>query len=66
MTNTTEEPKTPEELKMQALLERVAGLTAEYENKIADLRVALTVISQERDDLRAQLEAPAENAVPSE
>ena len=62
MTNTVEEPKTPEELKMQALLERIAGLTADYENKIADLRVAFTVVSQERDELRARLEEPTETA----
>lgn len=65
MTNTVEEPKTPEEMKMQALLERIAALTAEYENKVADLRVAYTIVSQEKEELRAQLEAEAA-ATPSE
>lgn len=42
------------ELKVKALLERVSNLTTEYENKVADLRVELTVVSQERD---AEVEA---------
>lgn len=65
MTNTDnnrEEPQTPDELKMQALLERVAQLTADYENKVADLRVAYTVVTQERDALRAQLQSEADAA----
>lgn len=56
------------ELKVKALLERVSNLTTEYENKVADLRVELTVVSQERDaevealrntvaELQAQLDA---------
>lgn len=40
------------ELKVQALLERVSNLTAEYENKVADLRVELTMLSQEVASLR--------------
>lgn len=42
------------ELKVMALRERVASLTAEYEDKVADLRVELTIVSQERDNLRAE------------
>lgn len=45
---------TPEGLKIQALLERVSSLTAEYENKVADLRVELTVVSRELESLRKQ------------
>lgn len=36
-----------EALKNQALLERVSNLTAEYENKVADLRVELTVVGEQ-------------------
>lgn len=42
------------ELKIMALRERVAQLTAEYEDKVADLRVELTIVSQERDELLAE------------
>lgn len=35
------------DLKIQALLERIASLTTEYENKVADLRVQLTLLSEE-------------------
>lgn len=45
------------DLKIQALREalkdRVASITDEYENRIADLRIELTEVSQERDALRA-------------
>ena len=44
------------ELKNQALLERISTLTAEYENKVADLRVELTITSRERDSLRTEVE----------
>lgn len=46
-----------EELKLKAtaLLQRVSELTSEYENKIADLRVALTVQNQENEQLRGAL-----------
>lgn len=40
------------ELKVMALRERVAQLTAEYEDKVADLRVELTIVSQELADLK--------------
>lgn len=59
----TETRETPENMKVQALLERIASLTAEYENKIADLRVSYTVVSRELEELRAEAkasEAPSE------
>lgn len=40
------------ELKIMALRERVAQLTADYEDKVADLRVELTLVSQELADLK--------------
>lgn len=55
------------ELKIQALLEKVASLTAQYENQVADLRVDLTVVSQELQSAHAaaaeanETEAPAED-----
>lgn len=52
---TEQQEQTPEGMKMQGLLERIAQLTAEYENKIVDLRVAFTIASQERDEIRAAL-----------
>lgn len=48
------------ELKNQALLERVSGLTAEYENKVADLRVELTMLSQELEALKSENAADSE------
>jgi hypothetical protein len=42
------------ELKIQALLERVAELTTGYEAKIADLRVALTVQAQQLEDSKKE------------
>ena len=45
------------ELKNQALLERVSSLTTQYENQVADLRVELTLVSQERDQLRSELDS---------
>jgi len=55
---------TPDQMKAQSLLERVAALTADYENKVADLRVAYTVVSQQLEEANARLaeyEAPAES-----
>lgn len=40
------------ELKVQALLEKMGAL----ENQIADLRVELTVVSMERDELKKMQE----------
>lgn len=47
------------DLKIQALLEKVSSMTAQYENQVADLRVDLTIVSQEletyhRRDAEAQ------------
>jgi uncharacterized protein YeeX (DUF496 family) len=39
------------EMKVRGLLERISVLTANYENTVADLRVALTNVSNERDEL---------------
>lgn len=52
------------DLKILALRERVAQLTAEYEDKIADLRVELTVTAQELDSYKNN--APADNGEKSE
>ena len=52
-----------DDLKYQGLLERVARLTARYEDEIADLRVEVTNLSnqvdkltQEKKDLEEELE----------
>lgn len=42
------------ELKVQALLEKLSTL----ENQVADLRVELTVVSQERDELKEAVVEP--------
>jgi hypothetical protein len=44
------------DLKIQALTERIAHLTAEYENKVSDLRVELTITSAERDGYQQEVE----------
>lgn len=50
------------DLKINALLERVAQLTQEYENKVADYRVALTQQSQNIESLQQKVqELEAEN-----
>lgn len=54
------------ELKTQALLERISNLTAEYENKVADLRVELTLVTQERDSLLQEVNTLRENVVQEE
>lgn len=49
------------DLKIQALLEKVSNLTTQYENQVADLRVDLTIVSQECEQLRqriGELETP--------
>lgn len=43
------------ELKVQALLERLSSLTLDYENKIADLRVELTISKQEEGEAKRAL-----------
>lgn len=59
MTQTQE--VTREGMKIMALTERVAQLTADYENKIADLRVELTIVSQELQ-ARKDADVPTETA----
>lgn len=63
------------EMKIEALkqqfAERVAAITAEYENKIADLRVALTMQQQkldeqQRPDEKQGTEGPLEGTVVDE
>ncbi len=46
------------DLKIQALLERISQLTTQYESQVSDLRVELTVVSQELEGYR-QREAEA-------
>ena len=48
------------ELKVQALLEKVSSLTANYENQIADLRVDVTLYDR---TIEALQEGPREDAV---
>jgi uncharacterized protein YeeX (DUF496 family) len=43
------------ELKIQALLEKISSLVSAYENQVADFRVELTLVSHERDQLQEQL-----------
>lgn len=42
------------DLKIQALLEKVSNMTAQYENQVADLRVELTIATQELDQYHQQ------------
>jgi uncharacterized protein YeeX (DUF496 family) len=43
------------DLKIQALLERVSNLTAQYENQVADYRVELTVVSTQLEQANAKI-----------
>lgn len=52
----TEQQYDKKDLKILALRERVAQLTAEYEDKIADLRVELTVTTAELENLTKDAE----------
>lgn len=65
MTDNVENAQTisKEELKQQALLERIAQLTAEYENKIVDLRVEYTYAVQQIEQLTKALEEADPGAV---
>ena len=40
------------DLKISSLLDRIASLTANYENEVANLRVTLTVVKRELDALK--------------
>jgi uncharacterized protein YeeX (DUF496 family) len=44
------------DLKIQALLEKIGSLTTQYENQVAEMRVDLTLLSNDRDQLREQLD----------
>lgn len=44
------------QLKIQALLEKISNLTTNYENQIADLRVDLTMTTQELQDAVQRIE----------
>jgi hypothetical protein len=44
------------DLKIQALRERISVITTEYEDKNADLRVELTVVSEQRDEFLKRLQ----------
>jgi hypothetical protein len=51
------------ELKVQALLEKISTLTTQYENQVADLRVELTMTSAELEAARErinELETPSD------
>lgn len=52
----TENNITREGLKVMSLLEQVSKQAAKYESDIADLRVELTVVGQERDAYKQQIE----------
>lgn len=43
------------ELKVQALLEKISSLTTNYENQVAELRVDVTLLSQEKQELANEL-----------
>lgn len=49
------------DLKIQALLEKVSNLTMNYENSMADLRVELTVVSQELQNAYQLLQEQQQN-----
>lgn len=44
------------DLKIQALMERIAQLTAEYENKVAELRIEVTYLSAELEEYKKEEE----------
>jgi hypothetical protein len=53
-------------LKIQALGESFSNKAVQYENQIADLRVELTLISQELEQTRNALNSKEETIVPQE
>lgn len=50
-----------ENLKIQALKESISNLVANYEEKVADLRVEITVLSQRLQQLEQELQSRAED-----
>lgn len=51
-----EQPKDRKDLKIQALLEKIANLTASYEDQVADLRVELTMVADELEKFNSTTE----------
>jgi hypothetical protein len=51
------------ELKIQALLEKISNLTANYENQVADYRVEITFLTQRVEELEKQQEGDGETSV---
>lgn len=51
MTEQVEEVKDVKDLKIQALLERISQLTAQYENQDADRRVTITILGNRVKEL---------------
>jgi hypothetical protein len=51
------------ELKVTALLERVSEITTQYENRVADLRVDITVLSQELGEAQAEVKRLSDELV---
>ncbi len=49
------EVKDRKDLKIQALVEKIATLTAKYENDLADARVEITLMDNEINALRDEL-----------
>lgn len=45
-----------QELKIRALLEKISSLTTNYENQVADLRVELTLVTEQLEQLAQQME----------
>jgi regulator of replication initiation timing len=48
-------------LKEEALLQRVGELTVSYEERVADLRVQLTQVVNENEELRREVEGLRQN-----
>lgn len=59
MSDNTNEEK---DLKIQALTQRLAEIVAEYENKVADLRVAFTVLTSQAEQLQGELNEVSQEA----
>lgn len=54
------------DLKIQALLEKISSLTANYENQIADLRVDFTISERDKEVLQEELNLLKETDVSQE
>lgn len=68
---TNEGSRDRKDLKIQALLEKISSLTANYENQVAELRIDLTLMSDENSAAKATIqnllaEREAQNADVSE